>query len=427
MKYVGIDWASETHAVALTDEDGALLDQWEVEHSRRGVDSLLARLAQEGNPEDLRVTIEAGAPLLVDQLLEAGYVVFAINPKQADRFRDRRSPAGCKDDGRDAWVCADAGRTDAASLTRVVPDGDATRELLRRTRARKRLVERRVSVGLQLRDTIARFFPALLELGRKMHDGFLLSLLEAYPTAGRASRATKPRLTRLLREHRIRALDATAVQALFKAPAFSVPAAIEAACRDEAQDLVAQLRLLNRQIRRVEEQIAALFAHHPDRELVLALPGMGDKLAASVLAELGDDPRRRTDPDALAVYAGTAPVTRATGTRRKPRRNGQRASVHVSMRRGCNRRLQSLLWLAARTSVHGARWARAFVAHRLACGGSYNAVIRALSGKWAKILAHVLATRVPYDEDVHIAHLVRNDVPWARDLGSPDEKTKDAA
>jgi hypothetical protein len=131
MKYVGIDWATEIHTVALVDEDGKLLAQWEVAHSRRGVDGLLQRLAREGGPEHLRITIESGAPLLVDQLLENGYrEVFEMNPKQADRFRDRRSPSGCKDDWRDAWACADAGRTDVASLTRVVPDSDATGELL---------------------------------------------------------------------------------------------------------------------------------------------------------------------------------------------------------------------------------------------------------------------------------------------------------
>lgn len=428
MKFVGIDWATEIHVVALVDEDGGLLDQWEVAHSRRGVDGLLQRLAREGGPGNLRITIESGAPLLVDQLLEHGYEeVFEINPKQADRFRDRRSPSGCKDDGRDAWACADAGRTDAASLTRVAPDRDATGELLRRTRARARQVAHRVRLGLQLRDTLARFFPALLELGRDMHDGFFLALLQAYPTPAQARRATRPRLDRLCREHRIRALDASALQAVFKAPALSVPKGIEAGCRDEAQDLAAQICLLNRQIKEAERRIDALFAHHPDRELVVAMPGLGDRTAATILAELGDDSRRRTDPDVLAVYSGVAPVTRATGTRKKRRKNGQRASVHVSMRHGCNRRLQTALWLAARNSVRKSAWARAFVADRLARGGSYNAVIRALSLKWAKILAHVLRTRQPYDEKLHVTHLLRNNVPWARDLADPRSKTKDAA
>lgn len=428
MKYVGIDWASEIHFVALEDEDGTLRDQWEVLHTRAGVDGLLARLAREGGPGSMRITIEAGAPLLVDQLLEHGYdEVFEINPKQADRFRDRHSPAGCKDDARDAWVCADAGRTDVGSLTRVVPDSAATRELLRRTRARKRLVEHRVSIGLQLRDALARFFPVLLELHRETHDRFFLSLLEAYPTPAQASRATRQRLGRILKEHRIRKLDVTGVQAVFKAPAFFVPEGIDVACRDEAQDLAALLRQLNRQIKRVESQIAELFARHPDSELALAMPGMGEHTAPEILAEIGDDQRRRTDPDVLTVYAGTAPVTRASGTRRKPHKNGQRASVHVSMRRGCNRRLQTALWVTARNSVQRSRWARAFVAYRISRGDSYNAVIRALSCKWAKVIAHILLTRKPYDDELHIAHLVRNRIPWARDLAAPEQKAEDVA
>jgi transposase len=427
MKYLGLDWASEIHLVALVDQQGRLLDEWEIEHTRTATIGLLSRLEREGGPGGVRIAIESGAPLLVDLLVEAGYAVFEINPKQADRFRDRHSPAGCKDDRRDAYVLADALRTDAAWLTPVVPDRPETQELRQRSRARERLVEHRVRTGLQLRETLRRYYPALLELGRKMHDAFLLSLLEAYPTPAQARRGRAERIDKLLRTHRIRSLDGDALQSLLKAPAFVVPEPVEAACREEAEHLVAQIRLLNTQIEEAEERLDALLDRHADRDLVRSLPGMGQRLAADVLAELGDDPRRRTEPEVLTVYSGTAPVTRASGTRRKPRKNGQRASVSVRMRYGCNRRLQKLLWLAARASLARSAWARAFVDQRKKAGLPYNATLRALAGKWAKILAHLLATRTLYDEGLHIDHLVANDVPWARKLQPAHSGQVDAA
>lgn len=421
MMYVGIDWATEVHLVALVDETGTVVDEWEMDHSRPGVDQLVARLAKAGGPQGMRIALESGAPLLVDQLVAVGYEIYLINPKQGDRFRDRHSPAGCKDDRRDARAFADAVRTDVRSLLRVVPDSPATQELLRRVRARTRLVEARVRAGQQLREALARYFPALLALKRKMHDALLLSLLEAYPTPVKARRAQRTRLTRLLQEHRIRSLDADQLRDLFQAPALAAPEAVAIACRDEALDLAARIRLLNTQLDRAEKRIDALFAQHPDRELVLGVPGIGAHLGPDILAEIGDDPRRRTQPDVLTVYSGVAPVTRSSGTRRQRRKNGQRAPTHVAMRRGCNRRLQTLLWLAARNSVARSDWARAYVRHRLAQGHAYNSVIRALAYKWTKVLAQILATRVPYDEELHLRDLVRNDTPWALNLDSKTE------
>jgi transposase len=427
MKYVGIDWATELHMAATVDEEGAVLDEWEVVHSRPGVDGLIAHLARAGGPAEIHIALESGAPLLVDELLQAGYRVCLLNPKQSDRFRDRYSPAGCKDDRRDALVLAQALRTDEPCFLQVEANSAETQELMRRTRARKRLVEQRVRAGLHLRDTLSRYFPALLELNRKMHDGLLLSILDAYPTPAQARRARRTRLVKLLAKHRIRAFDAEGLGAVLKTPAFHVPELLATACRDEALHLVAQLRLLNDQVDEVEQRIDALFEAHPDHEIILSLPGYGARHGVEVVAELGDDPRRRTTPEVFTVYSGTAPVTRATGTRKKRRKNGQRASVRVSMRHACNRRLQTTLWMAARCSVAKSRWAKAFVAHRLACGQSYNAVIRALSNKWAKILAHLLGTRELYDEELHIEHLKRARVPWAEGLDTPDQTLESAA
>jgi hypothetical protein len=409
MKYAGIDWATDRHFVALEDADGKVLEEWSVEHTPEAVAGLLVRLEREGGTREVVVGVESGAPLVTDQLLLAGYTVYALNPKQADRFRDRYAPAGSKDDRRDARVIADAVRTDSGRLKPLEHDGPLTEELRMRDRARTRLVGQRTRYGNQLRQVLSRYYPALLDLGRAMHDPFLAALLRAYPEPGSARAARLPRLRRLVAEHRIRTVDAEGLQALLHRPGFAVPRHVIAACRDEALDLVAQIELLDGQIRAADRRLGELFEGHPDRELLESLPGLGACLAIRVCAELGDHRARTADATTLQAFAGTAPVTR---------RSGKRGVSSITMRRGCNRVLQAALFHMARTSVHRSPWARAYLRHLRRRGLRHAKAVRSLSNKWAKILAAVLRTRRRYDEVTHVEDLLRNRVPWALGLDS---------
>jgi transposase len=407
VKYAGIDWATDVHFVALLDGEGEILDEWQVRHEAAAVQELVARLAHEGGPEEILVAVESGAPLVTDVLLEAGYRVYAINPKQADRFRDRHTTAGAKDDRRDALVLADAVRTDKARLSPLERDSALTEELRLRDRARSRLVAQRTRYSNQLRQVLARYYPALLQLGRDMHDRFFLVLLRAYPDSRAGRHARMPRLQSLLEEHRIRALTVEELRNVLRGPSFSVADHVAAACRDEALDLADQIELLNEQILKADRRLRELFEKHPDRELLLSLPGLGDCLAIRVAAELGDHRARDGDPTSLQAFAGTAPVTK---------RSGKRGVMSISMRRGCNRILQAALFHMARCSVGRSSWARAYLRHLRRRGIPHARAVRALSNKWAKILAAILHTRSPYDEAIHVRHLEKNKIPWILEM-----------
>lgn len=407
MKYVGIDWASDVHAVVLIASDGSRLAAWDVPHHANGVASLLAKLAATGGPEEVKVGIESGAPLMVDQLLEAGYSVYVLNPKQSERSRDRFSPAGAKDDLRDAAAIADAIRTDAGALRPLEPDSELTQELRLRDRARTHLVEQRVRVANRLRQVLARYHPALLRLQRGTEDAFLLALLAAYPDPATARTARPARVLRLLREHRIRVLDTEDVIAILREPSFVVSPGVVSACRDEALSLAKQIALLSQEIREAEAKLRSLFEEHPDRELMRSLPGLRDTLTIRVRAELGDRRAREGHAKRVQTYGGTAPVTRSTGQRgRRSRR------PHVAMRRGCNRILQAALFHMARTSRARSGWADAYYRWRIGRGDSDADATRSLSNKWAKILAAVLRTRTPYDEARHVTLLRARGVEW---------------
>ena len=409
MKFIGIDWASQVHDIALLDEAGQLVDSWRITHDAAGVKALLARMGQEGGPDVVLVGMESGAPLLLDQILGAGYTLYAINPKQADRYRDRHTAAGVKDDRLDALVLADAIRTDRARLRPLERDSDLAEEIRLRDRARTRRIEQRTRLANQLRQVLGRYFPALLELRRDMHDAFLLKLLRTYPEPRVAQRARGPRLQRILKEHRVRAISAADLAARLRAPALTTSAYVTQACRDEALDLAAQIELLNEQIATSEKSLDDLLERHPDRELLLSLPGLANRLSVRVVAELGDSRDRYADRSTLQAFAGTAPVTR---------RSGKRGVYSINMRKGCNRTLQAALFTMARCSLPRSRWARAYYEHARAHGMKHAAAVRALSNKWAKILAAVLRTRTPYVEDLHVAQLLEREVSWAEDLSA---------
>ena len=112
--FVGVDWASEVHQVRLSDALGRKVGERSFAHGGEGLAGLahwILRLT-DAPPDDIHVAIEVPHGPVVESLMERGFHVYAINPKQLDRFRDRFSPAGAKDDSRDAWVLCDALRTD---------------------------------------------------------------------------------------------------------------------------------------------------------------------------------------------------------------------------------------------------------------------------------------------------------------------------
>lgn len=417
MKYVGIDWGGEVHTVALVGTSGESLAEWEVEQAPKAIEALLERLEAEGGPEDVVIALEPGSPLLMAQLLHAGYPLYPINPKQADRWRDRYTAGGAKDDRRDALILARVLSTDIEHLQRLEPESDRSQELLLRAHARTRLVQQRVAQGNRLRDLLKRYYPVLLGLGRDVHDPFLLALLKLYPDAEVAGRSQRGRIAKLLKKHRIRALSSDDVHTLLHGPAFHVPPAELAAHRDEALHLATQIQGLNKQIHQAEERMERLFEEHPDRELLLSLAGMGMNIAIRVGIGLGSNRVRSLEPSILQCHAGSAPVTRSTGRRRKRRGRPRTYGSHrVLMRRACDRDIQSGVNQWAACSLTSSAWARAFYGHSRARGCGHNAALRALGNKWVKILAAVIKTRTPYSEKRHVADLKRAGVAWAQGL-----------
>jgi endonuclease III len=341
--YVGIDWASKKHRVYCMDPQGKMLGHRWIDHDGNGLIELVNWLRGfcGDHPGQLAVGIEVPHGALVETLVEQRFAVFSINPKQLDRFRDRYSPAGAKDDERDAMVLADSLRTDRHCF-RAVRLGPADILRLRElSRLEESLGRERQRIENQLWDLARRYYPQLLRLAACPNEPWLWDLWEAAPLPAQGARLSLSKITRILKQHRIRRVDAAAVHQILASPALRLaPGAAEAAS-EHALVLLPLVRVLHRQEAQVIQRIAALLEElaagegenneHRDAAILLSLPGVGRKVAATVLSE-GYQAIADRDYHGFRVQGGAAPVTRNSGKK-----------TAVVMRYACNERLRNAL------------------------------------------------------------------------------------
>lgn len=394
---VGVDWASQHHQVCIVDRAGQRTEET-VPHTSAGLAALaekLAALSPEA-PERVAVAIEVPRGAVVETLLERGFHVFAINPKQLDRFRDRHTVAGAKDDRRDAWVLADALRTDQPSFRRVHFDDPLIIELRELSRLDDDLREEVSRLSNRLREQLQRFRPDLLALCPAADEPWFWALLDLMlarrpkPVAIKAVRA-------VLNAHRIRRLSAETVHAAVQvSPLRVAPGTIDAACAHIAV-LLPRLRLVHDQrhrtvgtrIDRVLAELAKeeVAGEHRDVTILRSLPGVGRLVAATVLAEAAR-PLAERDYQTLRTQAGAAPVTRQSGKK-----------AAVMMRWACNGRLRNAIYHWARVSVQVDARCRAHYEQLRRRGHEHARALRGVVDRSLAVLMAMLTSRTLYDPE----------------------------
>jgi len=395
--FAGIDWGSDKHRVCLIGRDGQVMAERWIEHSGDSLAELAVWLRQHtsDSPSLLAAAIEIPRGAIVETLLEHGFTVFSINPKQLDRFRDRYSPAGAKDDRRDAFVLADALRTDMHCFRAAKLDEPAMIRLRELSRLDDELAQEQNRAVNRLREQFHRFFPQLLRLCESADESWLWDLFELAPLPARAAKLSEAKITRLLQQHRIRRITAAEVRAVLKTkPLTLAPGAAEAAA-EHALLLLPRLRLLHQQRADLGRRINALLDQlatpaqdkheHRDAAILLSLPGLGRKIAATMLSEASQAIADR-DYHALRCYSGAAPITRQSGKKKI-----------VLMRRGINQRLRNALYHWARVSVVFDPQSKKRYAAMRACGHSHGRALRGMADRWLKTLTSMLTTRTLYD------------------------------
>lgn len=403
--WVGVDSSAESHQAAAVDSTGSVIGERSFAHSGAGLSELCTWLIEVhgGPPAEIAVAIEVPHGAVVDTLLERGFEVFSINPKQLDRFRDRHTMSGAKDDRRDARVLADSLRTDARSYRLLKVDEPTVIELREWSRATEQLQAQRTRLTNQVRDQLRRYYPQTLEISDDPGADWFLELWQAAPTPQKAARVRRSTVAAILGRNRIRRIDAQQVLDILRQPPLYVaPGTVEATTAHIGL-LAAQLRLLNHQIDECHRRLDMLCAHlsdvpaqpgdgdqrreQRDAEILQSLPGVGRIVRATLLAE-ASQPLGARDYRALRSLCGTAPVTRQSGKSRS-----------VVMRRGCHRRLRVAVYHWARVAIqHDERSRLAYAALRTR-GHSHPRALRGVADRLLQVACAMLRQQTLYDPE----------------------------
>jgi transposase len=323
--YCGIDWAESHHDVALVNQDGQLLAKRRISDDLAGYRLLLDLLAEHGDsPETpIPVAIETAGGLLVAVLRTGKRKIYAVNPLAAARYRDRHGVSRKKSDPGDALVLANILRTDMHAHRPLPDDSDLARAITVLARAQQDAVWSRQQIANQVRSLLREYYPVALDAFSSKQGGLTRpearAVLALAPTPSAAARLTLPQLRAALkRAGRSRGIDAEAdrLKTALRAEQAHQPALVEEAMGQQLLALLTQLDASCKAVDDLTEAVESLFRQHPDAEILLSFPGLGVQLGARVLAEIGDDRARFADARALKAYAGSAPITRASGKKR---------------------------------------------------------------------------------------------------------------
>ena len=397
MIFVGDDWAEAHHDVYLCDEAGNRLGKARLPEGIEGIGRFHELIAgHAGEPADVVVGIETDRGLWVQALVEAGYRVYAINPRAASRYRDRHTLSGAKSDPGDAKLLAELVRTDRHNHRPVAGDSDLGEGIKVLARAHQNLIWDRTRATNRLRCALREYFPAALDTFAELADRDTLSVLAVAPDPVTARKLTPGRVRTLLRNagrQRNIEVRAHAIVEGLRAETLTAPPAVVSAFAATTRAQVALIAELNTQIAGLETELAAHFEQHPDADIYLSQPGIGVILGARVLGEFGDDPNRYADAKSRKNYAGTSPITRASGTR----------SVALA-RFVRNARLADAIDQWAFCALTNSSGARAFYDHRRDQGDSHHKALRALGNRLVGILHGCLRTHTTYDETIAWSH-----------------------
>jgi transposase len=394
--FCGIDWAEDHHDIALADRDGKLLARQRITDDAAGLARLLELLAGHGDvPDDpIPVAIETPRGLLVACLRATGRKIYPVNPMAVARYRDRHSVAGRKSDHGDAVVLANVLRTDLHAHRPLPADSELAQAIAVLARAQQDAVWDRTTAHNKLRSHLRGYFPGFLAAFGAARGGIMRpearAILAAAPDPASAAKLTTAQLRALLKKAgRVRGIDAEAQrlrEALRTGQMRQLPL-VEQAMGRQTLALLRQLDAACASADDLEQAAAESFNQHPDAGIITSFPGIGTLTGARVLAETGDDRSRFHDAKGLKAYAGSAPITRASGKTRS-----------VTHRRIKNNRLASAGYTWAFAALTASPGARAHYDRRRDAGDRHTTAQRNLFNRLLGCLHHCLATGQHYDE-----------------------------
>lgn len=397
MIFVGDDWAEDHHDVHVMNDTGTRLASRRLPEGVAGIRALHEIIAEHADDSgQVFIGIETDRGLWVSALVAAGYSVWAINPMAAARYRDRHHVSGAKSDTGDAKTLADLVRTDRHNHRQIAGDSPGAEAIKVLARSHQSLIWARTRHTNMLRSALREYYPAALDAFDRLSDRDTLAVLGRAPTPDQGARLSLSKIRGALKAAgRQRNIDSTAraIQGALRAEHLQPPAQLAAAFGATTTAAVHVIAELNAQIAALETELANHFEKHPDADIYRSLPGLGVILGARVLGEFGDDPNRYTTAKCRKNYAGTSPVTIASGRKRT-----------VLARHVRNRRLFDAVDQWAFCATNTSPGARRFYDQRRAAGDTHHQALRALGNRLTGILHGCLRHHTLYDENKAWAH-----------------------
>jgi transposase len=397
MIFVGVDWAEAHHDVFVEDEDAKRLAGGRLPEGVAGIarfHEMVGTYSEE--PDEVVIGIETDRGLFVSALVAAGYQVFAVNPMSTSRYRDRHSTSGAKSDPADAKILADMVRTDRHNHRPVAGDSELAEAIKVLARAHQSMIWSRGRQTNSLRSTLREFYPAALAAFDNLASGDALETLMVAPTPTLGMGLSRSKIAAALkRGGRQRRIDQRVeeIQEALRAPQLQGSAVAAGAMGKSVSATVAVIATMNAQIAELAKELETGFEQHPDAEVVRSLPGLGTILGARVLGEFGDAPNRYANAKSRKNYAGTSPITRASGTKRV-----------VLARFARNDRLADAIYLWAFAALTASPGGRALYDVHRAAGDTHHAALRALGNRLVGILHGCLEHQTRYDEHLAWSH-----------------------
>ena len=394
--FCGIDWAQDHHDLAVIDAEGQLVAKKRITDDPAGFAELIELLTVAGDSieDPVPVAIETPRGLLVASLRATGRPVYAINPLAVARYRERLSVARSKSDHVDAMTLAHILRVDAHLHRRLPADSELCQAIAVLARAHQDAIWARTKAHNELRSQLCDFYPTFLAtftgrfaLGIASPEA--RAVLAIAPTPAQAITLSVTRIAAALRRAgRSRGIDQAAadIKAGLRKPQLRQPLRVETAMGKHTLALLAALNTACTNVEELGQATAELFQTHPDHAIITSFPGLADSTGARVLAEIGDDRTRFADARALKAYAGSAPVTRASGR-----------SWSVTHRRIKNDRLAAVGWIWAFAAATNCESARDHYRRRRDHGDRHAAATRHLLNKLLGQLYHCLQHQQTFD------------------------------
>ena len=384
---VGIDVSKDKHDCFIFSSEGEVLsDVFTIPNTMDGFHSLLQQIWKCSNSQDkIKVGLEATGHYsynLLGFLLDNGLATYVLNPLRANLYRKSLSLRKTKTDRVDARTIASMLLSDAG-LKPYTSTAYHNEELKSLTRYRFDKVKERAKLKSSISRLVCILFPELEKLVPTLHMASVYALLEEFPGAKQIAGA---HLTRL------KALLETASKGRYKR---DVALQIREAARNsigsrmpakslELQHTIRLIRELDTEISEIENQIQSIMKelHSP----ITTIPGVGFRMAAMILAEVGDF-TRFASPDKLLAYAGMSPSTY---------QSGQLKNCYPHMEKRGSRYLRYALYNATKYVCLWDPTFSAYLAKKLTEGKHYNVALSHASKKLVRLIFAMEKSRQPY-------------------------------